>query len=369
MVARDKKKREESRRRDLLMKMERLTKLDLPTASTLTMDAPLPYPREAEKKHVAGSASGKMDLSLLEEPLEATTSELTPPILAVNCNDWGISFYIRTDGGGYLHTYPDVGGPFKTLQDAREAIDTFLRRRQDPTMFMDGLSYAERSVKWTLYWPDGTRKTPSKSQQVDLTRNWTYQLAHALMDGYNEKHSLTEDRAHQVKEVVCIEAIFEGDVFKWYNHINFTTRAKGDHGITTNLFFAEVISTKGELEELAPSCLRMLEPSDNGMCHGCQNNGSGEHMKHPKDASAYTGGHMRDTVFFKGPGLPPMEYPVDEDELHRAEEARLRAKLTAYEDASVFEKFKGPQPGPFLVRKPLVETEEMRQFWSSIYGS
>jgi hypothetical protein len=54
--------------------------------------------------------------------------------------------------------------------------------------------------------------------------------------------------------------------FKWYHHINFTTKAKGvDHGITTNLFFAEVICKKGELEELVPSCLRILEPSDNGM--------------------------------------------------------------------------------------------------------
>jgi hypothetical protein len=77
---------------------------------------------------------------------------------------------------------------------------------------------------------------------------------------------LIQDRAHQVKEVVCIEAIFEGDVFKWYTHMNFTTTAKGvDDGITTNLFFTEVISTKGELEELVPSCLRMLEPSDNGL--------------------------------------------------------------------------------------------------------
>jgi hypothetical protein len=65
---------------------------------------------------------------------------------------------------------------------------------------------------------------------------------------------------------VCIKAIFEGDVLKWYNHINFTTEAKGvDNGITTNLFFAEVISTKGKLEELVPSCLQMLEPSDNGL--------------------------------------------------------------------------------------------------------
>ncbi|XP_047064516.1 protein STRICTOSIDINE SYNTHASE-LIKE 10-like [Lolium rigidum] len=105
-------------------------------------------------------------------------------------------------------------------------------------------------------------------------------------------------------------------------------------------------------------------------CHGCENNGSGEHMKHPKDASEYTGGHVRDTCFLPAPGLPPMEYPVgDEDELHRAEEARLRAELTAYEDASFFEKFKGPHPGPFLVREPLVETEEMRQLWLALDGA
>jgi hypothetical protein len=56
---------------------------------------------------------------------------------------------------------------------------------------MDGLSYAERGIKCTLYWPDGTRKTPSRSHQ-DVIRNWTYQLAQALMDEYNEEHHLPE---------------------------------------------------------------------------------------------------------------------------------------------------------------------------------
>ena len=57
---------------------------------------------------------------------------------------------------------------------------------------MPGLSHVEMSVKWTLYWPDGTRKTPSKSHQVDIIRNWTHHLAQALVDQYNEGNNLRE---------------------------------------------------------------------------------------------------------------------------------------------------------------------------------
>lgn len=354
---------------------------DSPTPSPSSIDDPLQY-RRVEEDNAVGSASENRDVSFSEESLETTTLEgsrrtlkVAPPlpILAVHCHDWGIVFYIRTDRGRSVHTYPHVGGPFKSQQEAQKAIDTFLHARQDPTMFMDGLSHVEMSVKWNLYWPDGTRKTPSKSDKVDVIRNWTHHLAQALVDEYNEQHDLKEDRAHQVKEVVRIESICEGNLLKWYKHINFTTMAKGvDHVITTNLFFAEVISTKGELEELVPSCLRMLESSDNGTCHGCQNNGSGQHMKHPNDASAYTGGHVRDTFFASGgrPELPPMAYPAgDEDELHRAEEARLRATFTDYEDARVFEEYKDPYPPSPNWGEPPPETEELRQLWLFIESS
>jgi hypothetical protein len=98
------------------------------------------------EEHVVGPASPEtlqvLDISFLEESLETTTLERDhgtvkvppPPILGVNCNDWGISFYIRTDRGGSLHTYPHVGGPFKSLQEAQKAIDTFLHGHRDPAM-------------------------------------------------------------------------------------------------------------------------------------------------------------------------------------------------------------------------------------------
>ena len=91
---------------------------------------------------MAGPASAKMDSLFLQESLETTTLEGArrtikvppPPILAVHHSDWGMEFYIRNDRLGSLHTYPRVGGPFQSLQEAQKAIDRFLHGRRDPTM-------------------------------------------------------------------------------------------------------------------------------------------------------------------------------------------------------------------------------------------
>lgn len=37
-----------------------------------------------------------------------------PPLLHQQPDNWGINFYIRIDHKGSFHTYPHVGGPFKT---------------------------------------------------------------------------------------------------------------------------------------------------------------------------------------------------------------------------------------------------------------
>jgi hypothetical protein len=49
--------------------------------------------------------------------------------------DWYFTFYIRTDLQGFYHTYPDVSGPFKTLQEADNAIDRHLHDLEDPKMY------------------------------------------------------------------------------------------------------------------------------------------------------------------------------------------------------------------------------------------
>ncbi|KAM0864163.1 hypothetical protein ACQ4PT_044111 [Festuca glaucescens] len=206
------------------------------------------------------------------------------------------------DHSGSFHTYPRVGGPFQSLQEAQDGIECYLIEREDPKLFLGVVSDIEmRSIR-RKYWPDGTRKMPPEFYPVDITRNWMHQLAQSLVDKHNEDRNLVE--------------------------------AKGV-GSIEDLFFAEVISKgEGELEELVPSCLRMLTPIDNGTCHGCINNGSGDHMRHPKDPSAYTGGRVRDAFLpFGGSVLPPVAYseppPVHDLDFAAAEETRLRNLFTA----------------------------------------
>jgi hypothetical protein len=48
--------------------------------------------------------------------------------------DWNLTFYIRVDHSGFFHTYPHVGGPFQSLQEADNAIDRNLSSRRSPMM-------------------------------------------------------------------------------------------------------------------------------------------------------------------------------------------------------------------------------------------
>uniref|UniRef100_A0ACD5UAE6 Uncharacterized protein n=1 Tax=Avena sativa TaxID=4498 RepID=A0ACD5UAE6_AVESA len=266
-------------------------------------------------------------------------------IFALPSDDWGIMFYIRKDRWGSFHTYPRVGGPFQSLQEAENAINCYLLERQDPNMFVGGVSDIEMRALRRKYWPDGTRKMSPDFYPVDINRNWMHQLAQSLVDKYNEDHNLGEDLAYQLKKVVCFQSICEVDVFTWCYHINFSAQTKGV-GYIEDLFFAEVISKrKGEREELVPSCLRVLAPVDNGTCHGCINNGSGDRMRHPSDAAAYSGGHVRDAFLpFGGPELPPVAVsyphpPPDCDfDFEAAEETRLHNLLTGPE-AHAFQKY------------------------------
>jgi hypothetical protein len=65
---------------------------------------------------------------------ESSTTSSSSSIWALVSHDWGITFYIRIDRTGFFHTYPCVGGPFRSLQEAYSAIDCYLRDREDPTM-------------------------------------------------------------------------------------------------------------------------------------------------------------------------------------------------------------------------------------------
>uniref|UniRef100_A0ACD6AIM9 Uncharacterized protein n=1 Tax=Avena sativa TaxID=4498 RepID=A0ACD6AIM9_AVESA len=176
--------------------------------------------------------------------------------------DWYLKFYIRTDRSASFHTYPDVGGPFKSLQEARNAIDCHLHGLEHKTMCkdsLDKLSPMDRLIQRSLYWPDGSRRKCSEASAYENTRTETGHLLKALVDKYNEDHELSADRAYELKDALHYQTMREGCIF--YSHFNFTAKAKGAGGI--DLFFAEVM----EGDEMAVSCFCMIDTDANGILY------------------------------------------------------------------------------------------------------
>ncbi|CAM0876406.1 unnamed protein product [Alopecurus aequalis] len=210
------------------------------------------------------------------------------PIWVVNRYEWGYTFYIREDLMGLFHTYPWVGKPVQSLQEANSAIDCYLEEHRN-TMFMDepGISQVEKVVRKCLYWPDGKRKRHRESEPRDERRDSRRQLVRTLVDKYNEYNHLIGDLAYEVKDVVGFNSVQgASDPGRVHYHINFTMKTKGADDPTRvidDLFFAEV--TKRGRKELVVSCFCRVNPTDNGCCHGCD-------VKHPNDAAAYTGGQV-----------------------------------------------------------------------------
>ncbi|KAM0834030.1 hypothetical protein ACQ4PT_063885 [Festuca glaucescens] len=195
-------------------------------------------------------------------------------------SDWGLKFYIRVDREGSFHTYPNVGGPFQSLQEAENAIDHHLRgppgSQNVKCMEQAGVSQVEMAIRACLYWPDGTRKK-SKLHVIERSRDEMHRFVQALIDNYNKDHNLLgflslldqgcTDIAYELKDAVQYQIFFENK--KWYYHFSFTAKTKGandvDCGID-NLFFAEVKSSRhGGHEELVVSCFCMVNPADNGI--------------------------------------------------------------------------------------------------------
>lgn len=225
--------------------------------------------------------------TLKESSAAATSSSvaaISSPILVRKPDDWYFTFYIRKDLGGSFHTYPHLSGPFKSLQEADNAIDRHLRDLEDPKMSeeaLDKLSIMERAIQESLYWPDGTRR--KCFEPPDGSEDETHLLVQALVDQYNEDHKLSGDRALQLKDVQRERFFFSKG--NEYYHFNFTARTKG----VADSFFAEVQCTQGEHEEMVLSCFCVIKSTDNGCCYGCQNNGA-VGMKHPNKADAYCRG-------------------------------------------------------------------------------
>ncbi|CAL5036552.1 unnamed protein product [Urochloa decumbens] len=184
---------------------------------------------------------------------------------------------MRKDCKGYLHMYPDLGGPFQSLQEAEAAINHHLNERRLPEMCQmpsEG-SLLEWRIKQSLYFPDGT---PKRGPNSPARKNPHYQerlLVKALLDQYNDYHNPCKDLAHELKDLLRFQ-------------------------------YAWVVS-----------CCCVIEPNDDGLCYGCCNNGSREIM-HPNNTRAYIGGHVNGYLPFGGDDYS------DDDEDEEAYVARLR---------------------------------------------
>ncbi|CAL5045586.1 unnamed protein product [Urochloa decumbens] len=221
---------------------------------------------------------------------------------------------MRKDCKGYLHMYPDLGGPFQSLQEAEAAINHHINERRLPEMCQmpsEG-SLLEWRIKQSLYFPDGT---PKRGPNSPARKNPHYQerlLVKALLDQYNDYHNPCKDLAHELKDLLRFQCIFEDH--KTYYHFNFTTTT--NEADDANLFFAELWKKQKE-DAWVVSCCCMIKPNDDGLCYGCCNNGSREIM-HPNNTRAYIGGHVNGYLPFGGDNYS------DDEEDEEAYEARLR---------------------------------------------
>uniref|UniRef100_A0A0E0EMR1 DUF3615 domain-containing protein n=1 Tax=Oryza meridionalis TaxID=40149 RepID=A0A0E0EMR1_9ORYZ len=238
---------------------------------------------------------------------------------------WGLTFYIRVNLQGSFHTYPDVGGPFPSLQETHNAIDRHLEGRWHPKLRMgpdDNVSTMDKVIRRCLYWPDGRIKRHTKSSSTRAANKRMHQFIQALVDKYNDDHNLLGDLALKLKDVLHYQPICENHI--WYYHLNFTAKTKeadGLHSTSDNLFFVEVKRMGiGNYEEMLFSCFCMVNPDNGKPCKGCTNNGTVD-MKHP-DTDEYFAGHLDAYLPFGCFGK--WSDSDDDDKYVKAREAKLR---------------------------------------------
>uniref|UniRef100_A0A0E0A4M5 DUF3615 domain-containing protein n=1 Tax=Oryza glumipatula TaxID=40148 RepID=A0A0E0A4M5_9ORYZ len=231
-------------------------------------------------------------------------------------------YHIRKDRLGSFHTYPDLGGPFQSLNEAEDVISSHINKLYPPVKFEEraGESYVDMIIRKALYWPDGTRKKCSKAEAFQNVNNNMNQLAKVILDMYNDDHNLLEDHAFELKGVINYEPIIESR--RWFDHINFTATTKGLNGLDSDhLFFTEAMSLKGE-KDYVVTCCSLISSDDNGNCYTCKI--GNKSMKHPSDVNSYVGGHC----YIKGIYDTIVSSDSEEDE--DAEEQRLRKMYQVY---------------------------------------
>ena len=186
-----------------------------------------------------------------------------------------IKYFVRVDNDGIFHMYPDHGGPFESIKEVQEAIDSH-HAVQRKNICMDGLTDEERAIRYALYWyHDGTRKHSIEAFVSCTTDLPTEELVKAVLDKYNEDNGLVGDLACELEDIVSHNSCFDGkDCYRSYDHFNLTMKTKG--AANNDLYFAEVTCMDGDYEAYVLTCICVVKPDDNGECHVC-----GADMKHP----------------------------------------------------------------------------------------
>ncbi|KAL6861562.1 hypothetical protein ACP4OV_017262 [Aristida adscensionis] len=260
------------------------------------------------------SPSKLLDIASSEDPITASQQAIPGSVILVrNPENLHQLFYIRMNRRGLFCMYPDLGGPFRSIDEADYALNRYLDElRRRASNKLDKLSRLDRVIHECKYYLDGTPKRGPNSPTVSVK----HYLMQALLDQYNEDHNLFGILDMNLKHLLGSNG-FVRMICGRYFHFNFRTKQKETDGIdcgTTNLFFAEVFQREGDVWEVKCCCI--IEPNDSGHCYGCTNLESPD-MKHPNNIGAYTGGHLDGYLPF---GL--LSVSSDEDE--EAEEARLR---------------------------------------------
>ncbi|KAK3131528.1 hypothetical protein QOZ80_6AG0507610 [Eleusine coracana subsp. coracana] len=217
-------------------------------------------------------------------------------------------FCIRMDRKGSFHMYPDLDGPFQSLQAAEDAIDHYVYGLPRPAR-CDGQGQAistESQIRRILFYPDGT---PKRGPNSPGKKNPDYRQRHlvqVILDQYNDDRNLSGDHAHELAGDVKFNWFDEDDMC--YYHFNFMTKIK-DAG-TGNLFFAELAQTEIS-DDYVISCCCMVEYNSIGLCFGCIRDDSTE-IRHPSNIDAYTGGQV-DCRYLTFGGDPCSDSEDDED--------------------------------------------------------
>ncbi|OEL23558.1 hypothetical protein BAE44_0015423 [Dichanthelium oligosanthes] len=119
--------------------------------------------------------------------------------------------------------------------------------------------FLEWRIKQCLYYTDGTPKRGPNLPESKTPRYRRRQQVKVSLDQYSDYHNLCKDLAHELKDLVSFQWIYEE--YKNYYHFDFTTKTEADDG---NLFFAELSQMKTE-DAWAVSCCCMIEPNDDGI--------------------------------------------------------------------------------------------------------